>query len=44
MRKNYANNARIPALGYGAVQKKDESQVARSLAQVSEHCLHNFFS
>ena len=28
MRKNYANNARIPALGYGAVQKKDESQVA----------------
>ena len=27
-RKNSAKNARIPALGYGAVQKRDESQEA----------------
>ena len=28
MRKNCAQNARIPALGYGAVHKKEESQEA----------------
>ena len=27
-RKNCAKNARIPTLGYGAVQEKDESQEA----------------
>ena len=31
--KNYAKNARIPALGYGAVQKKDESQEAEQLPE-----------
>ena len=28
MRKKCAQNARIPALGYGAVEEKDESQEA----------------
>ena len=37
-RKHCAKNGRIPALGYGAVNKP------RSLAQVSDHFVHNFFS
>ena len=34
-RKNYAKNAQIPALGYGAVQKKDESQEAKLVTDAS---------
>ena len=34
MRKNYAKSARIPALGYGAVQK-------RIKVKAEGHVLHN---
>ena len=40
MRKNYASNARIPALGYGAVQKKDEIQVAHNYVDSITMLLH----
>ena len=35
--KQLCKNARIPALGYGAVEDEDECLKPHSLAQVSEH-------
>ena len=43
-RKNCLKNARIPTLGYGAVQERMKVKKPLSLAQVSEHFLDNFWN